>query len=498
MTNIDHFLYQRHTQELALNPKMLQSLKMLALNQLEFEMQLKEELASNPILEISEEEDELLKQDVPKVEEAYDNKEEEEAESEESEELKQTIEELKEFSEVLDEWADYHRESRGESRSKDFTDYPTSEPVEPSNNEKMLSLHAQLERLSLNPRELEFARELVENIDEYGYLPSDFDIYLLASDYLEKRKDAKEFRKRVDEIHQMIMRLEPKGLTARSVPECLIAQLDPHDDNYSLISSIISEHFEDLVHKRYGKISQKFSVHPNKINDYRLAVMALNPKPGLDLFNQVHNYITPDVIIRRIEDDYVVYVNDTNIPRLTLNRRYRNMIETGRIKDKEFLDYLRKKMKSAKFLIKSIHMRTRTILRVTNSIIEHQKDYFYNYTGILKPMTYSTIANDLGVNASTISRVVKDKFAETPFGIICLKDFFTTVAGRSENYEDVSRQNIQKQIEKIIELEDKSAPLSDSGIAEELRKMNIIVSRRVIVKYREQLGIPNSRLRRID
>ena len=155
-------------------------------------------------------------------------------------------------------------------------------------------------------------------------------------------------------------------------------------------------------------------------------------------------------------------------------------------------------MKSAKFLIKSIHMRTRTILRVTNSIIEHQKDYFYNYTGILKPMTYSTIANDLGVNESTISRVVKDKFAETPFGIICLKDFFTTVAGRSENYEDVSRQNIQKQIEKIIELEDKSAPLSDSGIAEELRKMNIIVSRRVIVKYREQLGIPNSRLRRID
>jgi RNA polymerase sigma-54 factor len=165
-------------------------------------------------------------------------------------------------------------------------------------------------------------------------------------------------------------------------------------------------------------------------------------------------------------------------------------------KDKETVKYIRSKINSAKFLIKSIFMRNRTLERVMRSIIHHQRNFFYNNSGLLDPLTYSVIANDLNVNESTISRVVKQKYADTPFGIMCLKDFFCSAAGKDKNYESVSRQNVQIQIEEMINNEDKYNPLSDQELVDILKERGISVSRRVIAKYREEMKIPNSRLRR--
>jgi len=496
MGKMEHFLIQKTTQEMALKPAMLHSLRMLALTQTELEMQIKKEIELNPLLEIQEEEDELLKQDTPAVDEDIESKENEDDDSEGDEELKKTIEELKEFSEILDEWSDYHRDNRNDSRTREFPEVSNTDSYHSNFNEKIEDLFNQIEKLPLNEDELSFVHELLENIDEFGFLPSDLDIYILANDYMDGNPKTKEFIERVNEIHKMVLNLDPKGIAARTIPESLLAQLDPNDDDFELLTLIIEHHFDDLINRRFQQITKELSITIEELSVCKSKIMLLNPKPGLQLINQLISYVLPDVIIRRIEDDFVVYVNDTNIPRLTLNRRYRNMIATGRIKDREFLDFLRDKLSSAKFLIRSIYMRTNTILRVTRSIIDHQKDYFYNYSGILKPLTYSIIADDVGVSESTISRVVKDKFADTPFGIVCLKDFFTTSAGRTNSYEEVSKQNVLKLIERIIDSEDKGAPFSDEEIANELRKINIIISRRVVAKYRENLGILNSRLRR--
>ncbi len=503
MTKIQQVLSHKQVQELALKPKMLQSLQLLVLPQMELEMQLKRELETNPILELQEEEEEQSVEErsrddnTEESEESVKDDDLGDSESEEDKLLKESINELKEFSDTLDEWNDYHREGKEEAQRDIFETYNTTQ-YDDSIKDKKNSFYFQLEELPLTEDELEYARELVEASNEFGYLPKGFDIYEAARENLISIDDEQKLKTRADEIHQMILQLKPKGITARHVSECLIAQLNESDQDYKLLTTILNNHFDDLIHRRYQKIAANLSVHIDKIIHCKEAISHLNPKPGLMLLADNIDYVTPDVIIKKIEDDFVILVNDFTIPHLTISRYYRDMVMAGKVKDKEMLGYIRDKINSAKFLIKSIYMRNQTLIRVTRAIIEHQKNYFYQNTGILEPLTYSVIAGELHVSESTISRVVKDKYADTPFGMICLRDFFTTAAGKTDNFEDISRDKVQKQIQQIIEEEDKKKPLSDLEIAHILKKRNISVSRRVIQKYREGLGILNSRLRRLE
>ena len=502
MTKIQQILSHKQVQELALKPKMLQSLQLLVLPQIELEMQLKRELELNPILELQEEEEESIKEEREKIteeqEESLPPEEQPEEESIDEQLLKESINEVKEFSDILDEWNDYHREVKEEVRDRDIFETYNNTQYDDTIKDKKNSFYYQLEELPLSEEELEYARELVENTNEFGYLPQEFDIYELAKENLLSITDEEEQKKRAEELHRTVLQLKPKGITARSIPECLIAQLNEKESDYELLTTILSKYFSDLVHRRYQKIAAKLSVHLDKILLCRDAIAQLNPKPGLMLLADNINYVTPDVIIKKIEDEFVVIVNDFHIPHLTISRYYRDMIIGGKVKDKEMLGYIRDKINSAKFLIKSLYMRSQTLIKVTRAIIEHQRHYFYDHTGILEPLTYNVIANELHVSESTISRVVKDKYADTPFGMICLRDFFTTSAGKTENYEDISRSSVQKQIQQIIENEDGNNPLSDLEITSMLKNMNINVSRRVVQKYREGLGILNSRLRRLE
>ncbi|MBN2830331.1 MAG: RNA polymerase factor sigma-54, partial [Candidatus Cloacimonetes bacterium] len=346
----------------------------------------------------------------------------------------------------------------------------------------------QLAYLGLNEIEDEFAGDMIESCNEYGFLPEDYIIKQVAKEYGISVN-------RAEEIHTMIMDMYPKGITARNIVECLLAQLKDSYDEDSIIYRIVKDDFDNLIHKRYFKIAPKYQVSQDYVIKIRDIIAGLDPKPGLRISEVSEDYITPDVIIKLVDDDFEVIINDFYSPNLSINPHYKQMIST-KLYDKDTVKYVREKINSARFLIKSIYMRRRTMERVVRAIIKHQYDFFFNPERILHPMTYSVIAEDLGISESTVSRVVKDKYADTPFGIIPLKNFFSPTAGQDTNFESISRQKVKNCIMNYIEDEDPDTPISDQDIVEKLREDNMFVSRRIVAKYRDEMGILNSRLRR--
>jgi RNA polymerase sigma-54 factor len=356
-----------------------------------------------------------------------------------------------------------------------------------TSNNKLNDFLLQLDSLNLTEDEREFAEELIDNINPYGFLPENYNLEELTE--IHEISLAK-----AEEIHQKILHLEPSGITARNIQECLISQLNPKQNN-ELIFNIINDNFEDIIHKRYKKIASQYNITMRSLLNIKAQISALDPKPGLRIQPNQSDYIVPDVIIKKIGEEYEIIINDNYVPKIRLSRKYNNILKNLK-HDKQAVDYVRNKINSAKFLIKSIYLRNRTLKRVVRAIIQNQIGFFYQNTGVLEPLTYSVIAEELQVNESTISRVVRVKYADTPFGIFCLKDFFTSKAGKDMNYNSVSRQNVESQIKRMIDSEDKSKPLSDQDIVDILRKDGINVSRRVIAKYRKAKGILNSHLRR--
>ncbi len=476
---------QKLTQSLLLKPKMLQSLEMLAMPLLELETYLKQELVNNPMLELLEQkpEDETS-EETASAKEKDEALEIDEVPEKSDPELEKTLEECEKLSEILDSWNEINSDDKSyKIKASERVNFEQFLHSKEDNKEDFLY---QLEKQNLPKNEFDFAYELIDSIDDYGFLPIDFDLYFLASEYGISAE-------RAEEIQKIILRFEPCGITARNIQECLIAQLDENDQIH--LVKIIQDDFDDLIHKRYKKIASKYGVTLNSVHTWKNLIGQLDPKPGLRLQSNETNYILPDVIIKKIGNDYEVITNDFSFPKIRLSRRYRDILKQIKT-DKSAVDYVRNKINSAKFIIKSIYLRSRTLDRVVKSIIRNQRDFFYNNSGVLEPLTYSVIAEELQVNESTISRVVRTKYADTPFGIMCLKDFFTSTAGKDTNYNSISRQNVETIIKRLIEYEDKRSPLSDQDIADKLRNDGINVSRRVVAKYRKAKRILNSHLRR--
>jgi len=484
MSTMNQHISLKQKQELALKPKMLQSLKMLSLPILELEGYIRQELQSNPLLELREEkDDEENHEEDLQQEQAESNTALDDVDS--PEEVSAASKEAQQLTDILDQWNEYHSSNesyRGESETESSE---SSIRYEGDGKDGYLE---QLYPLNLPETEVEFVTELVDSCDVYGFLPQGYDLYFSAQRYQLSCR-------RADELHEIILQLSPKGITARNITECLMAQLSEQQRENPIIRGMVGEHFEDLIHRRYSKIASCFNVSEDTIMIYRQQISKLDPKPGLRILNSSASYVYPDVTLKRIEGDYVVIINDSITPNIVISSRYRSMINRGYF-DRETLSFVRERINSAKFLIKSIHMRMRTLEQVSLSIIKHQKDFFYNGSGVLQPLTYSAIAQDLGKSESTISRVVKHKYAETPYGIFALKDFFSSTAGRDDNYESISRQQAKSCIIRLIEAEDKKKPLSDQELVEMLKAEGLNISRRIIAKYRNELGILNSRLRR--
>ncbi|HQQ67328.1 MAG TPA: RNA polymerase sigma-54 factor, partial [Candidatus Cloacimonadota bacterium] len=411
MSGMNQHIALKQKQELALKPKMLQSLKMLALPILELESYIKQELETNPLLELRDEKDEEdledspYEQSVPESNTPLEDVDSPEAQNE-------TVAEARELTEILDQWNDYHSGSGDYSRSEAEGDHGES-LIRYEGNSKDTYLE-QLYPLNLPDNEVDFITELVDSCDVYGFLPEKYNIEAVARRFHINPA-------RAAELHQIVMNLSPQGIAARNISECLMAQLTEQQKENRIICGMVNEQFENLIHRRYQRIASLYNVSEETIMAAREQISKLDPKPGLRILQSNAAYVYPDVTLKIIDGEYVVIINDHITPNIIISPRYRKMINRGFF-DKETTSFVRERINSAKFLIKSIYMRMRTLEQVSLSIVKHQYDFFYNGSGIMQPLTYSVIAQDLGKSESTISRVVKHKYAETPYGIFAFKD----------------------------------------------------------------------------
>jgi RNA polymerase sigma-54 factor len=296
------------------------------------------------------------------------------------------------------------------------------------------------------------------------------------------------------EIHH----LEPVGIGSRNLRECLLIQLEDKIEDRpdaKVAFDIVDNYFDDFANKRFSKIEQKAGYDTDQLKEAQEVIERLNPKPGEGLIDPETNYVVPDLIVERMDGEFVISLNDGNVPKLQLSNYYMKLYQKGKKSgDKETRNFLKKKIDSARWFINSIHQRRTTMLRVMRSIVERQYDFFDKGKEHLKPMILKDIAEDVNMDISTISRVTNGKYVQTERGVFELKYFFTESIKTEEG--EVSNRVIKDKIREIIDEEDKQKPLSDSKIAKALREAGYNIARRTVAKYREQQNLPVARLRR--
>jgi RNA polymerase sigma-54 factor len=310
----------------------------------------------------------------------------------------------------------------------------------------------------------------------------------------------------VEEMLYRVQRLEPVGVAARDLKECLLVQLDmlpEHIPGRDVAIDMLSRAYKAFTMKHYEQIMRRLGVDGAALKEAYDLVQRLNPKPGEGEFSASENYITPDFTVQAEEDTFVITLNAGNAPELRVSRHYQQMLEKvvadkkkGRTSyDSDTQHFLKSKFESARWFISSINQRRQTMLAVMRAIVERQEDFFRMGEGHLKPMILKDIAEMISMDISTISRVVNGKYVQTEFGVYELKHFFSEGL-TTESGEDVSNKEVKALIERIISEENKMKPLSDQRIADMLEKKGFRIARRTVTKYREQQGIPVARLRK--
>jgi RNA polymerase sigma-54 factor len=292
---------------------------------------------------------------------------------------------------------------------------------------------------------------------------------------------------RVERVLKRVQQFDPPGVAARDLRECLFAQLRNLGMEESLAARIVLNHIDLLEKHRYAEISKILGVAPEMVNDAAKAISLLEPKPGRDYSGPEPTYIVPDVYIQKIGDDFIVTLNESAVPRLRLANYYQRVLNDGTVGN-ETKEYLQERLRSARWLVKSIYQRQQTIFKVANSIVKFQRAFFEHGVSQLKPLVLKDVAEDIGMHESTISRATANKYAHTPQGIFELKFFFTSGVKATDG-EDVSAETVKEKIRALVATEPQGDPLSDQAIAEILRKDQINIARRTVAKYRQALGI---------
>lgn len=482
-------LNQKLTQQLQLLPQQILYQKLLQLNNLSLEQRIKEELDLNPVLEeipvdeISQTQDE--ENITPEVEELS------------TEEYETEVEEAEKFS--IEDFMNDNPEAFSpdyQDEESEVTEIPT--PVRQSLTEQLIT---QLRLLNLSPELFRLGEEIIGNIDEDGYLTTSLEDILKDLELFEHISIPYD---KAEKLLKQIQHFEPLGIASRNLQECLLIQLEEKDINpkiKNIARKILKDYFDDFTSKRYEALEKNLKVTRDELKEAINVIQHLNPKPGEGtLTNTDVQQITPDLIVEKIDNKFVVYLNDRNIPQLRINPEYEMIIKKKykKIKsgdEKEIKKFIKEKIDAAKWFIDAINQRKITLLRVMNLIVEKQRDFFEFGEKHLKPMIYKDIAEPLNLDISTISRVVNGKYVQSPVGIHELKYFFSEGL-ETENGEAISNKNVKLRIKEIIENEDKSKPLPDDEIAKILNKEGIKIARRTVAKYREQLGIPIAKLRR--
>lgn len=465
---------------LKLTPQQVQYLKLLQLPNLALEQRIKTELEINPLLETNEELEQTLEQEEP------------EKTTEEPEEVKSEEEDSYTLDDYLNDDLSGYKSPESYRNQDEDEEYerPLSSSVPMS--ERLLN---QFRLLNVDDTDFMLAEEIIGNVDEDGYLRRE--LSLVVQD-INLGYGLEISIERAEQVLKQIQLLDPPGVAARTLQECLIAQIkagkfEQHLKELAL--KILEHHFEDLKLKRFDNLANSLHVGNETLKKVFEIIQHLNPKPGEGEFSAQENYITPDFIVENDNGDFIVTLNDRHLPSLRINKAYRDMVAPkGKKPSKETREFIKNKFEAAKWFIASIHQRRETLLKVMRAIIERQRHWFEEGE-VLKPMIYKHVAEVVGVDISTISRVVNSKYVQTEFGVYSLKQFFSSGL-ESDTGEDVSNQTIKHRIKDIIAAEDPQKPLNDDKIAAMIGIEGVKIARRTVAKYREQLGLPIARLRK--
>ena len=339
-------------------------------------------------------------------------------------------------------------------------------------------LHWQMKMSGFSELEEQIADVLISYVDDDGYLKTP-----LTQICEEEKFELADVEDTLSLIHEF----DPPGVGARDLKECLLIQAKHLEEDTQDLVYLINNHIKDLEKKNFEAISKALNKDIREIAEICNIIYTMEPKPGRAYISNDTQYVTPDVYVYKVGDDYVVSLNEDGLPRLKISNFYKNMLKGGTT-NKEEQTYIQEKLKSAVWLIKSIHQRQRTIYKVSESIVKHQREFFEKGAAFLKPMVLRDIANDIGMHESTVSRVTTAKYVHTPQGIYELKYFFNSGINSSEG-DALASESVKLKIKDMVARENVKNPLSDQKIAEVLSKEGIQIARRTVAKYREMLKI---------
>lgn len=489
-------LHQKLLQTQKLSPQQIQYQKLLQLNSIQLEQRIKTELELNPILdEIQMEEMEIT---LDQKEDSKDN-EENEYDSVDNDDADDYSEPEKDF-----DFEDFMNEDDIESNriNKSADDDEKTSPLAASRWSLSEYLVEQLHMTDFNDDLILLGETIIGSLDRDGYFKQD--LQKLVTD-LKLFEDVKITMEEAEKLLSTIQCFDPLGIAARDLRECLLIQIrhSSYDPYYSYIADkLLTEYYEDFVNKRFDAIQKNLNLTKETLRAVMDLIQHLNPKPGEgNIESEQANQITPDFIIEKVENNYIITLNDRSMPSVTISETYLDMMNSNKRKrkiserEKETHRFLREKFESAKWFIASIQQRRETLLKIMRSIFENQVEFFEYGPKALKPMIYKDIADEVSMDISTISRVVNGKYVQSPVGIHELKYFFSEGLA-TDSGREISNKHIKELIKEICESEPKGKPYSDDKIAKILVGKGIHIARRTIAKYREQLMIPVARLRK--
>jgi RNA polymerase sigma-54 factor len=497
-------------QELRVNPRLYQAMDMLYMPMMDLQQHLKQELLANPFLELLEPEDE----EAPEQEAAKDQEKEKEQKEKEEE---------MDWEEILLNGFDV-----GGTREQ-FEVQEYTEPVTVETRNLTDHLREQLRMLELSPRQHLLAEEFLGNMTDDGYLAASLEELvgsvnqLVATHFAAARRatpgdpeatpdDSAESEEAAqpavalppgaeytladaEETLAIIQKLDPPGVGARDLRECLLLQLKDAGDTETLTYRLVADAFPDLIAHRWNDLAKRFGVEPVAVQAAADQLARFDPKPGLKYSDRSDGYIIPDLIVEKIGDRYHVFLNDTGMPRLRLSRAYQEVARDKKKLTQENREFIAAKMNSANWMIQAIEQRRQTMLKVMNFIVDRQRDYFEKGIEYLKPLTLREVAEVINMHESTVSRVTNEKYVQTPRGVLPLKFFFSSALATASG-EDASARSIRAKLEKMVADENPSKPLTDQQIVHLFQEQGIQIARRTVAKYRDQLGILPARMRK--
>ncbi|MFM7144455.1 MAG: RNA polymerase factor sigma-54 [Alphaproteobacteria bacterium] len=493
-------LTQGLRQSLVITPQLKQAIKILQLAQVDLAQLMAEEAEQNPTLEVLDAGEEGVDLDVdPTPDERMQELADPTAEDVAPPQVEEAAVELAPETSTLSDmnWEEYLSDwasnlSQGSLSAGAGADWDEDRRLSVENTLSRASTLAdhlawQLRMGEFTPAERAIGDVLVGNVDDNGYLQIAIE---------EVAFEAGSGPETVEGVLRRMQELEPAGVLARDLRECLLVQLRQRGEGDGVAAAIVRDHLLLLEARRFDRLARELGVEPGEVPRAAATVSSLEPKPGRDYASQDVRYVVPDVFVEKMDGEWVVLLNDDGMPRLRVSNAYRRML-SDQDGSTEAKNYIREKLSAAQWLIRSIQQRQGTLFKVTSSIVRFQRDFLDHGVRALRPLRLKDVADDIGMHESTVSRATANKWVHTPQGTLELKYFFTSSI-RSSDGDDLSAESVKERIRGIIDSEDPRKPFSDQHIAQVLAGSNVEIARRTVAKYREIMGIlPSSKRRQM-